>query len=73
MPNEICELCGGRIIEPPRHDSRIIYLRAPTGALIIADGEYPLHKCESLSRDDERDLLRDAGAMFEDGDDVNPE
>jgi hypothetical protein len=73
MPDELCEVCGGPIKDPPRAGSRIVYLRAGTGAMIIADAEFPLHKCDSLSRDDEQDLLRDAGMMFGDENDISPE
>jgi hypothetical protein len=59
-----CPVCSGAVLAPPNEKSHVIYLRGKTGAMIIADGEYPLHRCESLTRDEERELLRDAGRLF---------
>jgi hypothetical protein len=59
-----CPVCSEAVLAPPSEQSHVTYLRAETGAIIIADGEYPLHRCDSLTREDERDLLRDAGLLF---------
>lgn len=60
----VCPCCGRHFDETGYTPERVYSGRAKSGYLIIADGEVPLHKCDSLSADDERMLLADAGEAF---------
>lgn len=60
MPDEVCSICGGEIAAPPKPDSEIKYLRGESGCLIVADLEYPLHKCPALSKAEATELLQTA-------------
>lgn len=61
-----CALCGGIVANPPRPDSRVIRIEGSTGCVVVADREYPLHRCEGLDAMEEQDLLRQVGELFND-------
>jgi hypothetical protein len=53
-----CSLCGGEINAPPNAGSDVRYLRGEEACLIIADSEYPVHKCPRLTREEATELLQ---------------
>jgi hypothetical protein len=70
----VCPFCSALITHYPDSASRLQVLRAASGYLMISDMERLVHKCDSLSREDETELLADAGFAidhFEDDDDSN--
>jgi hypothetical protein len=64
MTQTRCALCGGPVADPPTPRSRIVRVEGKTGCLVLADAEYPLHRCETLDPVEEQDLLRQAGELF---------
>lgn len=64
MTKTQCALCGGPVADLPTPHSRFVRVQGTTGCLVIADGEYPLHRCETLDPLEEQDLLREAGELF---------
>lgn len=63
MP-ERCPACSEELLPRPCEKSHVVFLRAESGAIIIADAEHTLHKCGSLTRRDEIELLKDANVLF---------
>ena len=61
-----CEFCG--VEYPAGEGTRRIVLRAASGYLVMANPEQTLHRCPSLTREDESTLLQDASWIFD-----NPE
>ena len=59
-----CPFCQETIRPSLRGLNHVVYLRGTTGVLIIADVEHLLHKCKSLTRSEEIELLRDANLLF---------
>ena len=61
-------MCGEAFELPDVDVRRVAILRAASGYLILARPEEPIHRCTSLTREDEQMLLQDAAWMFD-----NPE
>lgn len=60
MRERTCAHCGETFPVP----DRFVELHGPSGHLIMAGPEEPIHRCPTLTRDDERMLLQDADWAF---------
>jgi hypothetical protein len=59
-----CPFCGGEIPERVKAAHPVL-IRGSTGYLMFANAETLIHRCSSLTAEEEAVLLRDAGWAFD--------
>jgi hypothetical protein len=64
--DQVCAWCNEPLLPPPPGTKQVLPLFAGSGSLYLTDGEYPLHRCPSLTQEDELQLLRDAEYILRD-------
>jgi hypothetical protein len=64
MTESVCAYCSESFEAPTIATTRLLVMRAESGYLVLGGPEYIVHRCDSLTRSDAAELLRDAQFLY---------